>query len=300
MPRSPPDRPHHAPAGRVEKPAFRTHPHERVTQSPTPRVVRRVHEVMTKDVISVDKNERLGRVLEIMKKHDITKIPVTENDRFVGVVSDGEIADELGSLHNRGKTASALHASSVMLRKVPTTHVDADVMEVVGLVKKEGFSLIPVLHNKTIVGVITKADLLSLVTDTRPVSTIMRTDLHAVAPTDRVVHARRLMLDHKVERLPVLDGGRLVGILSERDIALGLAQFKDRVSQQHQQAQLSDFLVQEVMRTTVITSHPETPIIDAARLMHDRQIGGLPLTTSGTARIAGMVTRTDLIRTIET
>lgn len=301
LPHRPPDRPHHAPVdGEGDKRVFRAYPEERISRRPAPQATQKVYELMTKDVIAVDKSERLERVLDIMRKHDFTKLPVTANGRFVGVISDGEIVDELGSLHKAGMPTSALHASSVMLRDVPTTHVDADVMDLVELVKKEGFSLIPVLHNETLVGVLTKSDLLSLVTDTRPVSTIMRARLHAVVPTDRVVHARRLMLDHNVERLPVLDGGRLVGIMSEVDIAFGLARFRDRVSERHQRAQMESFLVEEVMQKAVVFGHPEIPIVDAARLMRDRQIGGLPLMTSETAHIAGMVTRTDLIRTIET
>ena len=48
----------------------------------------KVKDVMTKDVISVDKDVNLRQVLKLMKKHEITKIPVVEDKKLVGVITD--------------------------------------------------------------------------------------------------------------------------------------------------------------------------------------------------------------------
>ena len=62
----------------------------------------KVKEVMTKDIITVDKDVDLKYVLNLMKKHEITKIPVIENKKLIGVVTDNIIAYKLGSIRKKG------------------------------------------------------------------------------------------------------------------------------------------------------------------------------------------------------
>lgn len=82
-------------------------------------------------------------------------------------------------------------------------------------------------------------------------------------------------------RLPVVDGGRLVGILTERDIR-GHAGVLERTR------------VNAAMRAEVITATPADTVENAARLMLKHKIGGLPVTAEG--KIAGIVTMTDVVR----
>ena len=58
----------------------------------------KVKEVMTKNVITVDKDVDLKYVLHLMKKHEITKIPVVEDKKLIGMVTDNIIAYKLGSI----------------------------------------------------------------------------------------------------------------------------------------------------------------------------------------------------------
>lgn len=258
----------------------------------------KVKDIMTRSVVSVDKDERLEHVLELMRKHRVTKIPVTEQGVLVGVATDGLIADELGGLKTIGKTASSLHASTVTLRDVPTVGPEADWEDALDLLRGNPAGLVPVTHDGTLLGVVTKSDFLPFVDSGRPLADVMRRELHAVAPTDRVVHARRVMLDANVERLPVLLAGTLVGIVTETDIAFGLARFKAEFPPNHQKHQLKEFLVEDIMVRTVVTGTPDMPVHEAARRMREQDVGALPL-TNGNGRIAGMVTRSDLLATLE-
>ncbi len=56
----------------------------------------KVKDVMTKDVIFVDKDVDLRYVLSLMKKHEITKIPVVEDKKLIGVITDNIIVFKLG------------------------------------------------------------------------------------------------------------------------------------------------------------------------------------------------------------
>jgi len=105
-----------------------------------------------------------------------------------------------------------------------------------------------------------------------------------------------MMLDHHVERLPVLDGGKLVGLVGEIDIAVGLARLKGSIADNHQPAALMRFLVQDVMKQTIITATPETSARDAVALMRQKDVGSLPVIRGD--RIVGIVTRSDLLKLV--
>lgn len=253
-------------------------------------------DLMSRDVVSVDKDERLESALHLMQKHRMSKVPVLEKGRIVGVLTDGDIADELGSIKNRGLPASQLHATSAMRRVFPTVVPDAPLKKVLEELAADDTGILPVCHDHTCVGVITTSDLLKLVKSERPVADIMTPQLHVVQPSDRVIHARRLMLDHHVERLPVLDSGKLVGIVGEGDIAVGFAKFKTTVRDAHQSAALQRFLVEDIMQRTVITTTPDTPAKEAAATMIREDVGSLPVLRGD--RIVGIVTRGDLLKLV--
>lgn len=253
-------------------------------------------DLMTKDVLTVDKDERLETVLSLMQKHRVSKLVVQEKGKVAGVVTDGDIADELGAIKNRGVPATHLHASSAMRRRYPHVSPDAELRQLLDAIRADDAGLVAVMHDATCVGVVTASDLVQLVKATKPVSDIATTQVHVVSPTDRVIHARRLMIDHHVERLPVLDGGKLIGIVGEGDIATGLARFKSTIADNHQPAAIQRFLVEDVMERAVVTAPADLPCAEAAKLMKQRDVGCLPLLRGD--RLVGIVTRGDLLKTL--
>ena len=101
------------------------------------------------------------------------------------------------------------------------------------------------------------------------------------SPRDTLAAAKGLMDAGGFRRLPVVDDGRLVGMLTERDI------------REHTGA-LDRIRVNAVMRTGVITVISGDSVENAARLMLKHKIGGLPITADG--KLVGIVTMTDIVR----
>lgn len=92
-----------------------------------------------------------------------------------------------------------------------------------------------------------------------------------------------LMQDHAMHHVPVLDAGdKLVGVLAERDVLLALAHYLQ-----------SAIEVAEVMHRNVVTAAPDMPITEAAMLMVNNKIGGLPV-IDGDQRVVGIITETDI------
>ena len=256
----------------------------------------KVREIMTTKIITVDKDDSLKLVLDLMKKYDITKIPVTEEKKFFGLVTDNVIAYKLGSIRKRGITASRLHASSVAEKEVPLILPDEEVKNILKSVGEPGPTMLPVVEKEKLVGVVTKADLLPLVTSKNQLHSIMQKKVYTVNIDDRVIHARRIMITNNIARLPVLDEKKLVGIISDVEIALAFASLKKSFSLGRQKHRLDEFLVKDIMRSPVVWSNPSMSISDAAQLMLNQNVGALPLLEND--KLVGMVTRTDLLKTI--
>ncbi|MFO7677938.1 MAG: CBS domain-containing protein [Thermoplasmatota archaeon] len=256
----------------------------------------KIKEIMTTDIISVDKDENLKHILSLMKKHNITKIPVVENKIFIGIVTDNIIAYKLGSIRKRSISTSRLYASSVIEKDVTTVSEDTDIKKILQTVGQPGPTMLPVIKEQKLVGIITKADLLFLVDSTQPLNTIIQKNLHYVSPSDRVIHARRIMIDENVARLPVVDEGKLSGIISDIEIAFAFASLKKSFSIGRQKHKLDELTVHSVMKSPVLWSTPTITIKQAAKIMMKNSIGSLPILDD--EELIGMVTRTDLLKTV--
>ena len=256
----------------------------------------KIKEIMTKEVIYVDKDEDLKHVLDLMKKHNITKIPVVEDKKLVGIVTDSLIAYKLGSIRKRDISTSRMHASSVTEKEIDIISPDIDVKKILKMVGKPGPTMLPVVEKDKLVGVVTKADLLFLVDSKKPLNTIMQRDIHAVSPEDRIVHARRVMIDENVARLPVVDQGKLFGIISDIEIAFAFAKLKKSYSLGRQKHKLDELTVKTVMKSPVLWTTRTVSAIEAAKIMMKYHIGSLPVIDDDS--LVGIVTRTDLLKTV--
>ncbi len=107
--------------------------------------------------------------------------------------------------------------------------------------------------------------------------------------------ALHLMRERKVRRLPVLDAsGKMVGIVSDRDLLHAAPSPATSLSVYELHYLLSKLTVKRVMSSPVITVTPSTPLEEAARIMADNKIGGLPVTEDG--RLVGIITETDIFK----
>ena len=256
----------------------------------------KVKDVMTKDVIFVDKDVNLRQVLKLMKKHSITKIPVVEDKKLIGVITDNIIAYKLGSIRKKGIPASRLHASSVTDKVFETVSPDTDVKTILKKVGEPGPTMLNVVVDDYLVGVVTKADLLPLVTGNTKLRDIMNKQVITVSSDDRIIHARRIMINENIARLPVVDDGKLVGIISDTEIAFALADIKRSFSLGRQKHHLEELLVGDVMKSPAIWTTSNISVTDAAKIMMKKNIGFLPIIEN--ENIDGVVTRTDLLKTV--
>jgi acetoin utilization protein AcuB len=108
--------------------------------------------------------------------------------------------------------------------------------------------------------------------------------------------AADLMRTRRLRHLPVLDGAhRLVGILTDRDLRRTLLDPALHERPGHLAGAIERIKVREVMTLGALTVHVEMEVREAARIMHERDIGALPV-VAHQGHIVGMLTATDVMR----
>jgi acetoin utilization protein AcuB len=121
----------------------------------------------------------------------------------------------------------------------------------------------------------------------------MRTSLITVTQEATLSQARELLHTHRIRHLPVVDGDRLLGILTDRDIRQVSPSSAAGISPDQTAAFLAQIRVKEAMVREVRTVSPYTTIEEAARLMIEHKIGCLPVTEAD--RLVGIITETDIL-----
>lgn len=124
----------------------------------------------------------------------------------------------------------------------------------------------------------------------------MTTDVVTIQPQNSIAVAIRLMRQGQLRRLPVVDEGALVGIVTSGDLRriTGLTSILKDPSQ-------DNFLwhhipVANVMTRDPLSLAPDAPLSEAARLLVAHKIGGLPVVDAG--QLVGIITTSDLLATL--
>ena len=110
--------------------------------------------------------------------------------------------------------------------------------------------------------------------------------------------AEKLMRTRRIRHLPVLDRARrLVGILTDRDLRRALLDPALHERSRQRPSMLERVKVRDVMTIGALAVRPEMDVREAARIMHERDIGALPVVADAN-RVVGMLTATDVMQYI--
>jgi acetoin utilization protein AcuB len=133
---------------------------------------------------------------------------------------------------------------------------------------------------------------------TMKVREIMTTPPLTVGLDMPVLEAQKLMTMHRIRHLPVTDGGRLVGFVTDRDSRLNLPSPATSLSIWEINYLIARLTVESVMTKAVITVTPDRDAAAAGRIMLDHKIGALPVVDRG--MVVGIVTESEMLRAFVT
>lgn len=275
-----------------------------------------VSDVMTKDPIVANLPGNRTEVLRLLVKKNVTGVPV--------VRSDGTYAGFVARKHIFARPQEEQLALLVQ-KDYPTVQPDTP-LEAVARTMVEGDAYhVTVCHDSKVVGIVTPADLLPVVADEKldtPVDQVLRSVCVAVYEGTPLPTANEIMKIARVFALPVLDDdGRLVGIITDRDIfgqsrvdpgaamqELGLADEENpwaweglrnvmKLYYDVRKVELPKTPVRDLMVEDVVTVSAKTGVSEAARLMSRNDYGQLPVMDAQN-RIQGLLTELDVVRVL--
>jgi CBS domain-containing protein len=149
-----------------------------------------VKDVMNSNVVYCSPNDEVSKVARILKDNDISGMPVVDDGKIVGMVSEFDLL-KLLEIPEHGD----------LWLPSPFEVIEVPIRELIGWEETKR--------------------MLSDVGE-MPVSKIMKKKVYSVSPTSSIEDASKLMARHKITRLPVVENGELVGIITRGDIIHGL------------------------------------------------------------------------------
>ena len=123
---------------------------------------------------------------------------------------------------------------------------------------------------------------------------IMVTDLVTLHVDEELSLASDIMNLARIRHLPIVEGDRLVGIISQRDLFKASLASVMGYNYAETRDHLKSVAIREAMVKEVITVEPDTEIQEAGKIMLEKKIGCLPVIQDG--RLVGMLTETDILR----
>lgn len=256
----------------------------------------RVDELMAADPISIGPDDDLDEAMRRMDENDVRHLPVVEGERVVGVLSERDLLEATGWLPPRVREVLEAPTGDVadFMRKPVVSVSPQDTIVTAAIRLTEwGIGCTPVLDDGRLVGMVSEVDVMDAYARTcraktlaieadPPVVEIMTTDVECVAPDcpaeDALARCRSLGVRH----MPVVLDGRLVGVLSDRDLRTAIGR-----------GQLEGTPVSELVADRTVTVTAEQRVSEAAQAMVGRRIGVVPVLEDAT--LLGLVSSADVV-----
>ncbi len=184
--------------------------------------------LMKKNPVHVDMYEKIDKAIELMARTGVgTLIIVDEEGRVRGIFTERHVLRlSIGKLMD-------VYVSDIMTPKVITARPDSTIAEACRIMVTNGFRRLPIVDDGQLVGIFTAMGFLRFIAEkevyralvtgraeevfSTPLSRIMKTEVVTTTPYSRAPDAAQLMVEKGVGCLPVVEDGRLVGIVTERD-----------------------------------------------------------------------------------
>lgn len=183
-------------------------------------------EGFVKDAAEAEREYPVERVAGAIRSAGTDSAVVIDSDRHVtgGVL----LSDIFPVILSRNELRGTVQ--DYMTSNVVVAQADDPVQRIHALMLESGYTAFPVMRKKKLVGIISRRDLITkgrvrtAITQaaSMPVSELMENNVVTTAPDELVNTAAQLLIDHDISRLPVMDGGRVVGILGRHDALAGL------------------------------------------------------------------------------
>jgi len=254
----------------------------------TSRVWLEVGDLMSKDVATISPEQSMLSAAKVMATDSISSLVVVDNGTVAGIITE---TDFLKKVVATGRDAEHVKVSEVMSCPVVTVTPDTNVFDASGTAEEKRVKRLPVLDRGHLVGIVTRTDLVRVLTSYgmwREISEIMSRDAATIYKQASAAEAAGVMSARGISGIVVMGTEGVAGILTERDF------LKRVVAAGRDPASVK---VEEVMSYPVVTVPSYYSVFSSSRIMEKMHIRRLIVEDN--KRLVGVVTQTDIFRAVE-
>ncbi|MFB6078791.1 MAG: CBS domain-containing protein [Halarchaeum sp.] len=261
-----------------------------------------ISDIATQDYVSVDAEERLGKVRALFDEENPKGVIVTRagGAEYEGVLTQKQLLSSHIEDDTRAVTLTNPDGNAPKLDRTE------DVRDVARKLVEGGSKVAPVFEAGDLWGIVTEDDILEAVLDNLDaltVADIYTEDIVTVTEDATVGTVLNRLRENGISRLPVLDDdGDLTGVVTTYDLVAFVTrdvQKTTRGDRRGEVERLLDLPVSDVMSSPVTTVRPDDTVEDAVRTMLEYGYAGLVVTTENEPdTVAGVLTKTDVLRAL--
>lgn len=273
----------------------------------------KVRDVMQQRVTVINENESLGLAQQLMRWTEVRHLPVVHaaTGRVIGILSDRDLVRATVEAEARPLFLSR-PVRELMTTPVEHIHPDAQLADAASDMTVKKLGCLPVMVGGELVGIITRADVLSVLAqcplpapavaarrlDPPPVASIMHPEPISVRPSERLLKVATRMATARVRHACVVDGeGRVTGILSERDVRRVIGHPLHAFSQAQLPRAVRELTVELVMTPNPKTIIQDEPFTNALPPLVYERVGALPVVDRH-GHLRGIVSYVDVLKAL--
>jgi predicted transcriptional regulator len=252
-----------------------------------------IRDIMAKPV-TIAKSAAITEALDKMLAESVDPLIVVNNSTVVGTISRRTIAESLGSKKNSSLSPSSIHVSNSLEEDFTTVYPDQDIDVLVPLLQH--YKLVVVYDSDhRLIGQVTAENLLRVFQPEGKIQDVLE-PAWTIDAEERVVHMRRRMMDDKIHRFIVTESDKVIGIVTETDVATAMRKFRKVVEDRHQDHRIRNLLVRDIMSTSLISVGGDARISNVIDMMVQKNISTIPVIENGDLK--GLITRNSLIKAL--
>jgi CBS domain-containing protein/ribosome-associated translation inhibitor RaiA len=255
-----------------------------------------IEDIVTRDFTEVDEDERLGKVRSTFERENLKGVIVTNSGSYQGVITEKQLLQS----HVEDNTKAA-----AMMRTAPRVDRRENIRDAARMLVEGGVKVAPVFDGEQLYGIITENAILEAVLENLSVlsvSDIYTEEVLSVPEDATVGKAINMMRENGISRVPVTnESGYLAGVVTTHDITDIAVRNMDKATRGDRAGDIErilDIPVYDVMTSPVETIGAGESVETAVRRMLDDDYGGLVVTGDDDRLIAGVVTKTDVLRAL--
>ena len=273
-------------------------------------------DVMTAPVFFVSPRDTIAYARNLMVKHKISRLLVMEEGRLTGMLTKKDIAYRLlqGEPEWRRRPVDQIPVEVFASGKPVVVSPDTGIRKIAEIFVSKNVSCVPVVENRSVVGIVTKTDLMKsgLVRALSGTAGDLMEDVATVSRFHSLDHVITVMSERNDKVVVMNNEGTIAGIITETNLAffdnvqkIAGVVGKDVTIKRRERAEgthshtlrtAASVIAEDIMTSPVITIPSETPIPEALELMRKNHINSLVVVDKGA--ISGIIKRDDIIKEV--